>query len=139
MGCKVAWVRRCGSIVFLLEVAGVGELVALLVDIRECSIVVELFVFAFRVPFPAAVGGVCEFFNSFGRVRESMYLRLLTSVDDGIGFGHESFAKFRKGVADLYSCRGGDIGVAASDEGASDAHRVGNSDMGHVRWEKGIG
>ena len=54
----------------------------------ESYIVVELFVFAFRMPFPSAISGVCEFFNSFGHVRESMRLRFLTSVDDGIGLGH---------------------------------------------------
>ena len=88
LGCEVARIRWGGSIVFLLEVAGVGELVTLLVDVRERNIVVELFVFAFRMPFPSAISGVCEFFNSFGHVRESMRLRFLTSVDDGIGLGH---------------------------------------------------
>ena len=55
LGCEVARIRWGGSIVFLLEVAGVGELVTLLVDVRERNIVVELFVFAFRMPFPAAI------------------------------------------------------------------------------------
>jgi hypothetical protein len=63
---KVARIR--GYFLFVLRLKGtaVGELVALLVDVWECSVSIVLFVFTFRVAFPSPVGSRGDFFDALG-------------------------------------------------------------------------